>query len=266
MDLGPVRLPGDIAAHSRHRVVEGGRRLNTLRRHADHSLGPSTPLRRRIAHPCLEEAFRLQTIEGSIKCAYGAAALGCGLNLLPDRRAVRSSRYSNSPSILLPHCDTNSRACQDDLNPLSRSAHPSNRDAQDARCTSPPPEGGLRDRGTRHSRTGPRLGADQSPGLRHLPQRQPRHRGELSAGRIPARSRARGYRRGGRCRVRRNPLVARTARRYRLARRKLRLLRCVPSRRLLRLPDLHGDHRHHRGRWICRVHDHARRGAGPGPG
>jgi len=42
--------------------------------------------------------------------------------------------------------------------------------AQDASSTGRQPEGALRDRGTRNSGTGPRIGADQSPGLRHLPQ------------------------------------------------------------------------------------------------
>jgi hypothetical protein len=42
--------------------------------------------------------------------------------------------------------------------------------AQDARGTGCQPEGALRDRGARDSRTPSCVGADQSPGLRHLPQ------------------------------------------------------------------------------------------------
>src|SRR5207244_10464653 len=87
-DLSALRLPGDTAAHLRHRVIKGARRLNTLRSHEDHSLGPATSLRCCFTHPCLEKPLRLQTVQGCIKRAYGAAAFSCGLNLLPDRCAV----------------------------------------------------------------------------------------------------------------------------------------------------------------------------------
>jgi hypothetical protein len=57
-------------------------------RNSHHPFGSTTPLRRSIAHPGLQEAFGFKAVNGGIKRANRAFALGDRLYFLPNRRAI----------------------------------------------------------------------------------------------------------------------------------------------------------------------------------
>ena len=139
------------------------------------------------------------------------------------------------------------------------------RHAQDARRPGLPSEGSPRARRARRSRAGRRHRPDQGRSVRRLPQRLVHGRRAAAGHRVPPRSRARGRRDHRRDRRRSDRLRAGAARRRWLERRIRWALRCLSSRRLLRLPARPRDG-HLLGRRVRRVHDRPRGGGGALPG
>src|SRR3984957_1283263 len=82
------RRPGNAAAHGGDSIIKIARSVNAFRRYADHALRTSTALRRRFAHPRLQKALRLESIDRRVNRTDGALLTGMPLNRFADRRAV----------------------------------------------------------------------------------------------------------------------------------------------------------------------------------
>lgn len=83
-----MRGPGGADADLRNGFVEVFGGAGAFGRDAHHSFGAASALRRGIAHPCFEQAFRFQPFNGGVECPNGASAPGPLLDLQADGSAV----------------------------------------------------------------------------------------------------------------------------------------------------------------------------------
>src|SRR5438046_2505487 len=85
----PSRLPRDAAARTDNRAIELRRLPSAPGRDSHHALGSPPTLGCRFAHPGLNEAFCLQSIERGIEGPHGTPTTSCLLKRGPNCGAVR---------------------------------------------------------------------------------------------------------------------------------------------------------------------------------
>jgi hypothetical protein len=82
--------PGRVATCSHHRVIKRFRGVNPRGRNAHHAFGSATALWSGLAHPCLQQAFLLQSVDRGVERSKGAVSASRRLDFLANRHSIGS--------------------------------------------------------------------------------------------------------------------------------------------------------------------------------